>query len=418
MRRGCRRLEARGRPAPLGRSAGAVGRVLASATTSISHSKPWHEAKQLLDKLENGWLLARARPGRRLGPAVLGRLDDAEPAARSSLERFDQEGEVLLVVSPLNVLARIAEARGDLHGASVAYEAVIERCRATGSPLHVPFILVALATLRARQGDDNAADGLYAEAIGCCFNPWLSSDAMVGQAAARRLGDLVRARSLLDEADRYPYVDFPPGRPASSPASHGGRSPPANQTTPLSTPWTRSTSLGQRGIPESQVLADSALAAAKSIAEPTQHHTDDFIALVQRRTLGPSHRRPHRRAGSDGARSSPYTGRQLNDATSTGAGVLPRTGRSDQRQTAPQSLGVQLASASTQGGLRPEAQLRSHARRSRSALRPATPTGQRRADGRGPRSGCHGKPRGRRLLSRSAAGRRLAPRGDRATPCG
>ena len=113
-----------------------------------------------------------------------GRLEDAEPAARSSLERFDAEGEVLVVVSPLNALASIAEARGDLDAASAAYEALLERCRATGQPLQVPFSLVALAGLRARQGDDAAADGLYQEAIGCSVSPWLSADAMVGQAAA------------------------------------------------------------------------------------------------------------------------------------------------------------------------------------------------------------------------------------------
>ncbi len=91
-----------------------------------------HEAKELLEKRENGWLMATHDLIVAWVLLYLGRLDDAEPAARSSLERFDQEGEVLLVVSPQNVLARIAEARGDLHGASVAYEAVIERCRATG----------------------------------------------------------------------------------------------------------------------------------------------------------------------------------------------------------------------------------------------------------------------------------------------
>ena len=145
----------------------------------------------------------------------LGRVEDAEPAARSSLERFDAEGEVLVVVSSLNALAGIAEARGDVDAASAAYEALLERCRATGQPLQVPFSLVALAALRARQGDDAAADGLYQEAIGCSVNPWLPADAMVGQAAAaRRLGDLARARALLDAAaSRYRRVDLPAGQP-------------------------------------------------------------------------------------------------------------------------------------------------------------------------------------------------------------
>ena len=142
----------------------------------------------------------------------LERLEDAEPVARSSLERFDAAGEVLLVVSPLNALASIAEIRGDLDAASAAYEALLARCRATGQPLHVPF---GLAALRARQGDDEAADALYAEAIGCSFNPWVSADAMTGQAAvARRRGDLPRARALLDAAaGHYRHIDLPAGPP-------------------------------------------------------------------------------------------------------------------------------------------------------------------------------------------------------------
>jgi hypothetical protein len=70
-----------------------------------------------------------------------------------------------LVVSPLNSLAGIAAARGDLGAASAAYETLLERCRATGQHLYVPFTLLALARLRARQGDDTLADRLYDEAI-------------------------------------------------------------------------------------------------------------------------------------------------------------------------------------------------------------------------------------------------------------
>ena len=43
--------------------------------------------------------------------------------------------------------------------------------------------------------------------------PWVTADAMVGQAAvARRLGDLARARALLDAAaSHYRHVDLPAG---------------------------------------------------------------------------------------------------------------------------------------------------------------------------------------------------------------
>ena len=244
-----------------------------------------HEAKELLDKLENGWLLATHDLVVAWVLLYLGRLDDAEPAARSSLERFDLEGEVLLVVSPLNVLARIAEARGDLHGASVAYEAVIERCRATGQALEVPFILVALAALRARQGDDNAADGLYAEAIACCFNPWLSSDAMVGQAAvARRLGDLVRARSLLDEAGRhYPYVDFHAGPPRVL-AGLAWWALASGQPDDAAVFAARAAQgASASGDPATLALAETAVAAVQATVQPTPDNIGTIAALATRR---------------------------------------------------------------------------------------------------------------------------------------
>ena len=198
------------------------------------------EAQDLLEPAGDGWLLAIHDLIVAWNLVSSGRLEDAEPAARSSLERFDAAGEVLVVVSPLNALAGIAEARGDLDAASAAYEALLERGRATGQPLQVPFSLVALAALRARQGDDAAADGLYQEAIGCSVTPWLSADAMVGQAAAaRRLGDLARARALLDAAgSHYRHVDLPAGPPGCSRAWRGGRSPPATPTPPPSSPLT------------------------------------------------------------------------------------------------------------------------------------------------------------------------------------
>ena len=173
------------------------------------------EARDLLEPAGHGWLLAVHDLIVAWNLVSLGRLEEAEPVARSSLEGFDAADEVLVVVSTLNALASIAEARGDLEAATAAYEALVERCRATGQPLQVPFSLVALAALRARQGDDAAADGLYAEAIGCSFNPWVTADAMVGQAAvARRLGDLPRARALLDTAaGHYRHIDLPAGLP-------------------------------------------------------------------------------------------------------------------------------------------------------------------------------------------------------------
>jgi len=274
-----------------------------------------HDAHALLEPAGHGWLLAAHDLIVAWNLASLGRLEDAELAARSSLERFDAEGEVLSVVSPLNALAGIAEARGDLDEASVAYEALLERCRATGQPLYVPFGLVALAGLRARQGDDALADRLYDEAIGCSFNAWLSADAMVGQAAvARRLGDLTRSRALLDAADsHYQEAGLSEGQPlvlaglawwalaaghaddatvfaanAARAASVGGAIPVRGAARPQLADAAQAASAS--GDPATQLLANTAVAAATAIADPTPPNIKAFLALAQQRTSSPAYR--------------------------------------------------------------------------------------------------------------------------------
>jgi len=182
-----------------------------------------------------------------------------------------------LVVSPLNSLAGIAAARGDLGAASAAYETLLERCRATGQHLYVSFTLLALARLRARQGDDTLADRLYDEAIACGFNPWLSADAMVGQAAvARRLGDLTRARALLDRAeDQYRAADLPAGRPlvlAGLAWWALAAGCPADATV------FAAQAASPSGDPATQLLANTAVAAVKAI-----------LTLAQQRESGPAY---------------------------------------------------------------------------------------------------------------------------------
>jgi predicted ATPase/DNA-binding SARP family transcriptional activator len=250
------------------------------------------EAQALLEPDKDEWLLGGHDMLVAWNMASSGRLDEAEASARSSVRRFDAIGEVLLVVSPLNALAGVAAAKGDLEGASAAYEALLVRCRATGQHPYLPFGLVALAVLRARQGQDAAADDLYQEAIGCSFNPWLSADAILGQAAvARRLGDLGRARALLDAAaDRYADADLPAGRSRVLAGlawwALGAGQPDASAIFAADAV----SAAGTVGDPETQLLADSALAAAHAIADPTEHNTDILVALAHQRTLGPSHR--------------------------------------------------------------------------------------------------------------------------------
>jgi tetratricopeptide (TPR) repeat protein len=250
------------------------------------------EAQDLLEPASHGWLLAAHDLIVAWNLLSLGRLEDAEPVARSSLERFDAQEEVLVVVSPLNALASIAEARGDLEAASAAYEALVERCRATGQPIQVPFSLVALAALRARQGDDAVADGLYTEAIDCSFNPWVSADAMVGQAAvARRRGDLPRSRALLDAAaGHYRLIKLPAGPPRVLAGLAWWALAAGHLQDAAVFAADASEGASDSGDPATQLLAETAVAAVKAIADPTRHHVEVFVALAQRRAQGVAYR--------------------------------------------------------------------------------------------------------------------------------
>jgi predicted ATPase/DNA-binding SARP family transcriptional activator len=251
------------------------------------------EARALLEADEQGWLLGAHDMLVSWNMASFGRLDEAEAAARSSIERFDEVGEVLLVVNSLNALAGIIAAKGDIEGASVAYEVLLRRCRTAGEHPYLNSALVALAILRAKQGDDAAADDLYQEAIGCSFNPWLSADAIVGQAAvARRLGDLARAKRLLDTAaDRYRDADIPAGRPRVLAGLAWWALGAGQPDDAVIFAADAVSAAGEIADPETQLLADSALAAAKAIADPTQHDAaNNFVALARQRTQGPAHR--------------------------------------------------------------------------------------------------------------------------------
>jgi tetratricopeptide (TPR) repeat protein len=246
------------------------------------------ELRAVLDLEDRPWLRAMHDMLFASNLAPLGRLDEAEAAARSALERFDALGEVFQVVDPLWILAGIAEARGDIDRAAAAQEQLLERCRAAGLSIYVPFRLVRLAALRARQGDDEAADRLYDEAIGCSYNPWLTAEAMVGQAAvARRLGDMTRARALLDEAARqYDASSLAAGRAgvlAGLAWWYLGVGEPARAIE-------ASTEAGavadDAQDPPMQTVASTAKAAAFAIGKPTARNVDAFLSVAKRRARG------------------------------------------------------------------------------------------------------------------------------------
>jgi tetratricopeptide (TPR) repeat protein len=250
------------------------------------------EAHDLLEPAVHGWQLALHDLIAAWNLALLGRLDDAEPAAHSSVKRFDAQGEVWLPVDSLSILALIAEAQGDLDGASAACEALLERSRAAGQRGYVLFSLLRLAALRGRRGDDAAADGLYEEAIAYSFNPSVSADAMVGQAAAvRRLGDLVRARALLDAAGSY-YRDLDlPGGQTAVLAGLVWWAVSAGKTDDAMVFAADASQAGAAsGDPAIQLLAETAVAAVRALADPTRPNVEALVALAQQRAQNLSYR--------------------------------------------------------------------------------------------------------------------------------
>jgi predicted ATPase/DNA-binding SARP family transcriptional activator len=246
------------------------------------------EAHELLEPAVHGWPLALHDWLVAENLALLGHFADAEPAAHASVERFNAEGEVWLSVGPLNILAGIAEARGDLDGASATYEALLERCRAAGQRSFMFFSLQRLAALRAKQGDDAVADKLYEELVASNFNPLVSFDSMVGQAVvARRLGDLARARALLDAAGSY-YRSI--GLPAGQTGVLAGlawwalSAGKADDALVCATEATEVASAS--GDPVIQRLADTALAAVRALGDPTRLNIETFLALAQQAAQG------------------------------------------------------------------------------------------------------------------------------------
>jgi predicted ATPase len=245
------------------------------------------EAHDLLQPAVHDWQLALHDLVLAWTLALLGRFDDAEPAAHSSVERFDAHGEVWLPVDALSILALIAEARGDLDRASATHEALLERCRETGQRGFVLFSLLRLAELRGRQGDNVGADGLYEEAIACSFNPSVSADAKVGKAAvARRLGDLAGARALLDEAgDYYRDVDFRAGQAAVLTGLAWWALSADNTDDAMVFATDASRVASASGDPAITLFADTTAAAVKAFVDPTHHNVEALVALAQQRAL-------------------------------------------------------------------------------------------------------------------------------------
>jgi predicted ATPase len=132
--------------------------------------------------------------------AAQGRAEEAEVLLRASVEAFRTCGDHWMILYGLGMLAGMEESHGSLFAAVDAYEELIVACRIAGMTHFESMWIIRLAALRARLGDDVAAEQLFAVAI--TTNTGLANfAALIGRAgSARRLGDLTSSRRWLDEA--------------------------------------------------------------------------------------------------------------------------------------------------------------------------------------------------------------------------
>ena len=174
------------------------------------------EAKPLLIEAGDAWDVATVDMFSARNLAALGRGEEAEAMARASVELLRESGDHWMFPYGLGMLAGIQESHGDFVAAAGAYEELVIASRTTGMAHFESMWLIRLAALRARLGDDVAAEQLFADAIAARPQS-VNAPALVGRAgAARRLGDLPSCRRWLDQATtEYAAVGFPGGSAAA-----------------------------------------------------------------------------------------------------------------------------------------------------------------------------------------------------------
>jgi tetratricopeptide (TPR) repeat protein len=214
-----------------------------------------------------------------------GQLDQAEVAARHSAECFEAVADEWWIVEPLGILAGIAEYRGDLDGAAAAYEAVVERSRAVGAEFFEPRWLSRLAAVRARQGDHAEADRLYGDTTANGRNPLLTASALVAQASVvRRLGDLPRARRLLDDGmARYQLLGVTAGCAGALAGLAWWTLAAGDQAGAATFAERARVTARSSGDPHTELVAESAVAAVAVVADPSEQHRVELGAIAERR---------------------------------------------------------------------------------------------------------------------------------------
>ena len=146
--------------------------------------------------------------------AAQGRAEEAERLTRASVELLRTCGDHWMILYGLGMLAGLQESQGDL-SAAIAYEELIAACRTAGTTHFESMWLIRLAALRARLGDDVAAERAVRRLHRHQFSNSQYRRPRRSAGAARRLGDLTSCRRWLDEAKAdYESVGFPGGSTA------------------------------------------------------------------------------------------------------------------------------------------------------------------------------------------------------------
>jgi len=174
------------------------------------------EALPLVIEAEEPWDIATHDMFAARNLAAQGQAEEAEILTRASVEMFRTCGDHWMILYGLGMLAGIEESHGDFAAAAAAYEELIVACQTAGMTHFESMWLIRLAALRARLGDDVAAEQLFADSIATRPQS-VNAAALVGRAAAaRRLGDLASCRRSLDQAkSEYETVGFPGGSAAA-----------------------------------------------------------------------------------------------------------------------------------------------------------------------------------------------------------
>jgi tetratricopeptide (TPR) repeat protein len=162
-------------------------------------------ARPLVEQAQDEWGLAVHDMLVAENLAAKGHLSEATQMARAGVNRCRDLGERWVIVEGLSLLASIEEANGELDSAFAAYQELVDRCHEAQISNFETLGLMRLGALRARQGDDAAAERLFGRAVLSSRRPAYTKAALIGRAAAaQRLGDLESCRRWLDDAMAVP----------------------------------------------------------------------------------------------------------------------------------------------------------------------------------------------------------------------